>query len=125
MAQGLRALPALGEDSRWVPSTDVGRSQVPVTPAPGDPALLTSMGIYSHRHLPTSRHRTEKNINKSLSKAEEVFYSVVVLVTGDLQIDKRQMDRRLHVEAFTRGKWRWRKGLTEVCLLFLLRVIDL
>lgn len=86
MARGLRTLPALGEDSRWVPSTDVGRSQVPVTPAPGDPALLTSMGIYSHRHSPTSRHRTKKNINKSLSKAEEVFYSLVVLVTGDLQI---------------------------------------
>lgn len=65
--QWWRASSALLEDLRHVPSTHVrpeicsqhpkrGHSQVSVTPAPGDPTPMASLGACSHVHIPTCRH---------------------------------------------------------------------
>lgn len=47
---GLEALQQLGAPA--VPSTTSGGSQLPVTPALGEPWPLTSEGTYVHKHNP-------------------------------------------------------------------------
>lgn len=51
-----RALDAVPEDPLSVPSTTLAGSQIPVTPAPGDPVLSSNLHRYLHAHLHAHAH---------------------------------------------------------------------
>lgn len=89
--------------------------------------------LHSQAHRPHHHHHihiTKKNINKSFSKTEQVSYSVVVLITRDLQsqltrlIDRLKDLLYLQKEAFIRKQGMWKEGLDpKVCLPFWRRVL--
>lgn len=54
LAQLLAAV--LGEDLSPAPSTYIRDSQLPVTPAPGGPMPLASMGTCTYTHISTCAH---------------------------------------------------------------------
>lgn len=74
MVQGLRIQTALAEGQRWAPTTTPGGSQLPVTPAAGDP---TPSGLCRHStylHKPTDRQNNNGDDDDDKKKKNTLDY---------------------------------------------------
>lgn len=80
MAQWLRARMALPEDQSELSSTYVRQLTMPITPAPGNPLSLASVGICTyvhmtaHKHTNTHTHGLKSNKSSKEISAQYHFY---------------------------------------------------